>query len=117
MRHSAISGTKSGMDIKTGLGTDEKKLSVLTVTTLFPNSAQQAHGIFVETRLHKLVASGHVVARVLAPVPWLPPLVEYGNFGRIRDVQRREVRNDLIVEHPRYAVIPKIGMNLTPYTL
>ena len=117
MRHSVTSGTKSGMDIKPGPGTDENKLSVLTVTTLFPNSAQQAHGIFVETRLRKLVASGHVVARVLAPVPWLPPLVEYGNLGRIRDVQRREVRNHLVVEHPRYVVIPKIGMNVTPYTL
>ena len=50
-------------------------------------------------------------------MPWLPPLIEYGDLGRIRDVQRREVRNDFTVEHPRYVVIPKIGMNATPYTL
>jgi teichuronic acid biosynthesis glycosyltransferase TuaC len=105
------------MAIKVGPDTDGNKLSVLTVTTLYPNSAQQAHGIFVETRLIKLVATGHVVARVLAPVPWLPPLLEYGDLGRIRDVQPREVRNDVIVDHPRYVVIPKIGMNATPYTL
>ena len=117
MRHSAISGTKSGMGIKTDPCTDGSNLSVLTVTTLFPNSVQQAHGIFVETRLNKLVASGHVVARVLAPIPWLPPMIEYGSLGRIRDIQRREIRNHVVVEHPRYVVIPKIGMNVTPYTL
>jgi glycosyltransferase involved in cell wall biosynthesis len=105
------------MDIKVSPTTDEDKLSVLTVTTLFPNSAQQAHGIFVETRLSKLVATGQVTARVLAPVPWLPPLVAYGDLGRIRDIQRREVRNDFTVDHPRYLVIPRIGMNAAPYTL
>ena len=51
------------------------KLSILTATTLFPNPVQRAHGVFVETRLRHLLASGEVTAHVLAPIPWLPPMV------------------------------------------
>ena len=43
-------------------------------TTLFPNSIQPSHGIFVENRLRWLLKDGRVRARVLpAPVPWAPP--------------------------------------------
>ena len=48
-------------------------ISILTTSTLFPNSRQPSHGIFVETRLRRLLADGKVTARVLAPVPWAPP--------------------------------------------
>ena len=92
-------------------------LSILTVTTLFPNSVQKAHGIFVETRLRKVLETGQVNARVLAPVPWLPPFVDYAGQGKLRSVARHELRNGLEIEHPRYFVVPKVGMSLTPFTL
>jgi teichuronic acid biosynthesis glycosyltransferase TuaC len=92
-------------------------LSILTATTLYPNAASPSHGAFVATRLDKLVASGEVSAEVLAPVPWLPPLVRYPSAGRLDLVPRMTTRGKLTVWHPRYLVIPKIGMNLTPYTL
>ena len=92
-------------------------LSILTVTTLFPNSVQKAHGIFVETRLRKLLETGEVNARVLAPIPWLPPFVDYAGQGKLRSVARHEFRNGLEIEHPRYFVLPKVGMSLTPFTL
>ena len=92
-------------------------LSILTATTLYPNAASPAHGAFVATRLDKLVASGEVSAEVLAPVPWLPPLVRYPNAGRLDLVPRVTTRGKLTVWHPRYLVIPKIGMNFMPYTL
>lgn len=94
-----------------------RPLSILTVTTLFPNAVQKSHGIFVETRLRHLVASGEVAARVLAPVAWLPPFVPYPSVGPIRRVPRSEERNGLTIEHPRYVVVPKIGMNLAPHSL
>lgn len=105
------------MDIRVRPAEKGDRLSVLTVTTLFPNPVQPAHGIFVETRLRKLMASGQVAARVVAPVPWLPPLVRYGQVGPLRQVPAREIRSDLVISHPRYAVIPKIGMGVSPYTL
>jgi len=90
-------------------------ISVLTATTLFPNSQQPSHGIFVETRLRHLVSSGKVRAHVLAPVTWAPPFL--AGFAKLRQVPDRENRNGLDIEHPRYLVIPKVGMNLTPHTL
>ena len=92
-------------------------LSILTVTTLFPNSAKPAHGAFVATRLEKLVASNEVSAEVLAPVPWLPPLVRYPSAGRLDLVPKMTTRGKLTVWHPRYLVVPKIGMTLAPLTL
>ncbi len=91
------------------------KISILTLSTLFPNSLQPSHGIFVETRLRRLVADGKVTARVLAPVPWAPPAG--AEMRKLRAIPDFERRNDLDVDHPRYVVIPKIGMNLTPHLL
>jgi glycosyltransferase involved in cell wall biosynthesis len=93
------------------------RLSILTASTLFPNPVQRAHGVFVETRLRHLLASGEVNAHVLAPVPWLPPTVRYSSYGPLQSVPSCEVRNGLTIEHPRYLVVPKFGMTLTPHML
>ncbi|MBA2588368.1 MAG: glycosyltransferase family 4 protein [Alphaproteobacteria bacterium] len=92
-------------------------MNILTTTTLFPNSVQTAHGIFVETRLRRLLADGRVRARVLAPVGWVPPGVPKEEWARLRQIPAQEQRNGITADHPRYLVVPKIGMNLTPYTL
>ena len=47
-------------------------MKILTFSTLYPNAARPSHGIFVETRLRQLLASGKVESRVVAPVPWFP---------------------------------------------
>ncbi len=95
----------------------DRRLSLLTVTTLFPNPVQKSHGIFVETRLRHLLATGEATARVLAPIPWLPPFVNHVALGPVYRAPRHEIRNGLEIEHPRYVVLPKIGMTFTPYTL
>ncbi len=95
----------------------DRLISILTTTTLFPNSVQRAHGVFVETRLRHLLASGEVRAHVLAPVPWLPPMVRYSSYGPLQSVPQRVERGGLTVEHPRYLVVPKFGMTITPHTL
>lgn len=92
-------------------------LSILTITTLFPNPVQPAHGTFVATRLQKLLDSNEATAQVIAPVPWLPPFVRYPNVGRLERVPAYSMRGDITVHHPRYLVVPKIGMSLAPYTL
>jgi teichuronic acid biosynthesis glycosyltransferase TuaC len=92
-------------------------INILTTTTLFPNAVQTAHGIFVETRLRRLLANGRVRARVLAPVPWVPPCVPKAEWARLRQIPGQEQRNGITADHPRYLVVPKVGMNLTPYTL
>lgn len=93
-------------------------MKILTFSTLFPNSEKPGHGIFVETRLRHLVSSGRVDARVMAPIPWFPSThPRFGAYARFARAPRHEVRHGLQVMHPRYLVIPKVGMSLAPALL
>ncbi|MGJ9418455.1 glycosyltransferase family 4 protein [Massilia sp. CMS3.1] len=93
-------------------------MKILTFSTLFPNSEKPGHGIFVETRLRHLVASGQVEARVVAPTPWFPSTnPRFGNYARFAKAPREEMRHGIQVSHPRYLVVPKVGMNLAPALL
>ena len=89
---------------------------LLVITSLYPNNVEARHGIFVETRLRHLVSDGEVTATVVAPVPWFPfKSNAFPDYSRYVDVSAQEVRNGLAVYHPRYIVVPKIGMLLTPF--
>jgi teichuronic acid biosynthesis glycosyltransferase TuaC len=90
----------------------------LTFSTLFPNSEQPSHGIFVENRLRHLLASGAVTTQVVAPVPWFPsPSGVFGEYARLARVPAKEIRFGASIIHPRYPVLPKIGMNVAPLLL
>jgi glycosyltransferase involved in cell wall biosynthesis len=93
-------------------------MKLLTFSTLFPNVVKPNHGIFVETRLRYLLASGKVESKVVAPVPWFPSTNEFfGDYAAFARVPRAEVRHGIEVTHPRYLVLPKVGMTTTPWTL
>lgn len=88
-------------------------MDILTVTSLYPNREMPRHGIFVENRLRHLVADGAVRLRVVAPVPWFPIGAEWaGTYGRFARVPAEEVRQGIPVTHPRYPLLPKVGMTL-----
>lgn len=94
------------------------KMRLLVLTSLYPNSIQPRHGIFVEERLRALLKSGALTAKVIAPVPWFPS--QHARFGRYADyarVPRQEWRHGVEVLHPRYPVIPRIGMTLGPMSM
>ena len=93
-------------------------LKIVTYTTLFPNREQPTHGVFVENRLRNLVETGAVNARVVAPVPWFPSSAPiFGRYATLAKVVPRETRFNLPIEHPKYLILPKIGMNLVPSSL
>jgi glycosyltransferase involved in cell wall biosynthesis len=94
-------------------------IRIVTFTTLYPNAAQPAHGIFVENRLRHLVASGRVMSRVIAPVPWFPrALAGYSSaYSRYAAVPFSEQRYDLPIIHPRFPTVPKFGMTVAPALL
>ncbi|MGH8191887.1 MAG: glycosyltransferase [Rhodanobacteraceae bacterium] len=93
----------------------ERKLRLLVFTSLYPNAAQPRHGRFVEDRVRRLVESGRVEAMVVAPVPWFPFRYRgFGDYATFARVPLRELRHGIRVLHPRYAVIPKVGMNVAP---
>ncbi len=76
------------------------------------------HGVFVETRLRELLTTGGVATKVVAPVPWFPVAdARHGKYAAMAATPRRETHNGIDVLHPRYVVIPKVGMNVTPFFL
>jgi glycosyltransferase involved in cell wall biosynthesis len=73
-------------------------MNVLSLTTVFPNSAQPTHGVFVFERLRHLARKTSV--RVIAPVAW-----------RVRhdaSVPRHVDMGGLSVEHPTFFYVPGI---------
>lgn len=93
-------------------------LRLLTFSTLYPSSVRPNHGIFVETRLKHLLASGQAQSVVVAPVPWFPFKTErFGNYGKFARTPHEETRNGIRVLHPRYPLIPKMGMSSAPFLL
>jgi len=95
-----------------------RSIKTLTFTTLYPNAAQPGHGLFVETRLRHLLASGDVETRVVAPVPWFPLAdMRFGRYAEFAKAPAREQRFGVDIAHPRYPVVPKVGMSLAPALL
>lgn len=93
-------------------------MRILTFSTLYPSAARPQHGIFVETRLRKLVETGAVSARVVAPCPWFPFASErFGAYAAFARTPRKETRHGIEVDHPRYPLPPKIGMSAAPLAL
>jgi glycosyltransferase involved in cell wall biosynthesis len=81
----------------------ERPLSILTFTSLFPNSVEPTHGVFIEQRMKHVAALGHRIT-VVAPVPLAPA---GSNFGKVPDFEQFD---GLEVHHPRYPLVPKISM-------
>jgi len=93
-------------------------MRLLTYTTLYPNRTNPQHGIFVETRLRHILREPGTAARVLAPVPWFPFAgAAFGRYAGFAAVPAREEREGVEVLHPRYPLIPKVGMRLAPAML
>jgi glycosyltransferase involved in cell wall biosynthesis len=99
---------------------------LLVVTTLFPRPAVPHHGIFVLERLRHWLAAARAdeerSAVVVAPVPYVPRALAKGRYAAFRDAPREETLAlergaKLRVLHPRFTVIPKLGMSLAPCLL
>lgn len=93
-------------------------MRIVTFTTLYPSSARPHFSVFVENRLRHLVASREVETRVIAPVPWFPLKGgRFGLYGAYARTPRAEERNGIKAVHPRFPVVPRIGMSIAPLTL
>lgn len=90
-------------------------MRVLTVTSLYPNAAQPNHAVFVENRMRRVHATGEAEVSVIAPTPWFPSKNKmFGSYATHAAVPKQEVRHGIRIDHPRYAMIPKIGMQSQP---
>jgi teichuronic acid biosynthesis glycosyltransferase TuaC len=111
----------TGLSLSSRFGSSadmERPIRLLTFTTLFPNSVQPNHGVFVENRLRHLIGSRKAESVVVAPVPYFPSSMRtFGRWGRYASVEHREERYGITVYHPRFAAIPRIGMAASPILL
>jgi glycosyltransferase involved in cell wall biosynthesis len=64
------------------------------------------------------VASGQIQSTVVAPVPWFPfRHSAFGAYAAQARAPRAETRNGIEVLHPRFPLLPKVGMTLAPFLL
>jgi teichuronic acid biosynthesis glycosyltransferase TuaC len=95
-----------------------RPIRTLLFSTLYPSGERPLHGIFVETRLRELLKTGGVQTRVVAPVPWFfSGDKRWGEWGAMARTSKHETRHGIEVVHPRYPVIPKVGMTVSPLLL
>jgi teichuronic acid biosynthesis glycosyltransferase TuaC len=96
-----------------------KKIKILTFTTLFPHAGHPTQGLFVVERLRHLQASGQVDIRVVAPLPWFPITHQKLNpyAWLAKNTPEQEIIQGLTVQHPRYFLMPKLGMNMAPLSI
>jgi glycosyltransferase involved in cell wall biosynthesis len=92
-----------------------RTVKTVLFSTLYPSAERPMHGIFVETRLRELLKTGRVDTRVVAPVPWFPSTAErWGDYARMARTPCQETRHGIDVVHPRYLLLPRVGMTLAP---
>jgi len=87
-------------------------MRVLAFTSLFPNSRQPLLGIFVYQRLAHLAKRPGNVVQVVAPVPYFPSWIRWSRWSAFGQIPRQENIGNLVIYHPRYALLPKISMPL-----
>ena len=85
-------------------------MRIVSLTSLFPNRMNPVRGVFIKERLRH-VAKHHDL-RVVAPVPYFPPVRCYHRWDQYTRVPSRERIGPLPVYHPRYVTIPRVGMAL-----
>ncbi|MBU2894685.1 glycosyltransferase family 4 protein [Colwellia sp. D2M02] len=93
-------------------------MNIVVLTTLYPNNIQHRHGVFIENRVRELVKRyPDAQVKVIAPVPYFPSWLPAAEYKKYSQVVTQEKRSGIDVFHPKYLVIPKVGMNITPYFL
>lgn len=93
-------------------------MKLLTLSTLYPSAVRPSHGVFVENRLRHLLAYAPAESRVVAPVPWFPLRQRrFGEYALFAQTPAREQRHGIDIIHPRYPLLPKVGMTMAPLFL
>lgn len=91
-------------------------MKILVFTSLYPNNVWPHHGVFVKERMTRVAQLDDCQVQVVAPVPYFPP-IKISSRWRYSQVARQETIEGLDVHHPRYFMIPKIGMSTYGLTM
>jgi teichuronic acid biosynthesis glycosyltransferase TuaC len=85
-------------------------MRVLAITKIFPNRVEPSSAPF--NRLQFAALAGRCELEVLATIPWFPGASlfrRWSTAGRLAGVPASERIDGLMVHHPRYAYLPKLG--------
>ena len=85
-------------------------LSVLTFTALFPSRAFPRKGVFVKHRVAAVARLLGEPARVVSPVPYFPRVSGFGRWSQMAQHPSEEDLEGIRIWHPRYFLLPKVGM-------
>ena len=92
-------------------------LRILTFTSLFPNSVDPSHGIFIYQRsVHLARRFGHEVV-VISPVPYFPRWLKVNRWKVSTELPSQEDVKGLRVYHPRYFLLPKVFMPFHAFSM
>ncbi len=87
-------------------------MHILSFTSLFPNSIQKVHAVFVRNRMEAYTQIYKHDWTVVAPIPYAPKIL--GNFSKKYEefisVPHYEEPWGYPIHHPRYFLTPKVGM-------
>jgi glycosyltransferase involved in cell wall biosynthesis len=96
-------------------GSPARPVRVLALSSLFPNAGEPRHGIFLLHRLAHLARMPGLELRMVAPIPWLPfALRNNGRYGHYARAPQASSPEGIETLHPRYPVLPKMGMRVAP---
>jgi teichuronic acid biosynthesis glycosyltransferase TuaC len=86
-------------------------MKVLVFTSLYPNNVWPNHGVFIKERMTCVASLDDCEVKVVAPVPYFPA-IRLNWRWQFSQIPRQETRNGIEVYHPRYFIVPKVGMAL-----
>lgn len=82
---------------------------VLVLSASFPSSVMPTFGVFVKERVRAIAALPGYEVRVIAPIPYFPPIKKLSRWYDWSQVPLRETIDGLDVVRPRYPMLPKVG--------
>ena len=83
----------------------EHELRVLVISRLYPRPSDAVLGIFVEEEVKEL--SRRCRIKVIAPIPWFPPLRLFKRWYAYTRIPAHEIREGIEIFRPRMVVFPR----------
>ncbi len=83
---------------------DKKRLKVLVLSRNYPNTSMPLLGLWIEQWARHVAR--HADVRVIAPVPYCPPVPRSMSISRFRAIAKSERIGGLEVAHPRFPTGP-----------
>lgn len=85
--------------------TSTEKIKVIILSHLFPTNLNRSKNIFIKEEVQFLSKRCNV--KVIAPVPYFPPLPLFKNWYKNRLIDRYETIGEIEIFHPRYLTFPR----------